>query len=50
MNQLDDLRQEQANLEMGIEYLIISGLEDTELYNKELEKLSIVKSKIYNIR
>ncbi len=48
--QLEDLKLEQANLETGLEYLIMSGLEDTDLYKKELDKLQTVKSIIYNIK
>jgi len=50
MTQLDDLKLQKANLEIGLEYLRISGLEDTELYKKEQDKLHTVQSIIHNIR
>ena len=48
--QLDDLQEEERNLEISLEYLRISGLEGTELYKKEEDKLHTVKSIIFNIR
>ena len=48
--QLEDLKLQQADLETNLEYLIIAGLEETELYKRELDKLHTVKSIIYNIR